>query len=254
MLIGGGVASLASRLVKQLSIGSLEMSAVTKIEDSEGQPSTPRFRLGAAINAKDAAAVALEGASVSSIKAADHLRSAEAELEHCRKVVQRLNALHADAIKAAIKGAGDVTLAPPPDTGKARLALAEAEGRSEAARLAHNDLVNEESQSAAALEAATQAVRSAALAAASHEAEVIADEVERLEAEANRLRERLGTSSGMVAMSLKQMSPTVRRVIASSSFITNTPAFHSAARWSDSWRAYLAELSDDTDAKLGDAP
>jgi hypothetical protein len=225
------------------------MNAATKIEDAEAQPGTPRFRLSAAIYAKDAAAVALKDASVAAIRASGHLRSAEDELGVRREAVKHLVDAQADALKQSIRMGQD--LPPPPhDTDHARLALAKAEGHAEAARLAHSGLVNEEAIAATALETATQAVRQAANAVAAAEAEAIADQIEGLETEALRLKEKLGGPSGYLAQHFKPMPPSVRRVCAASSFMTNSPEAREAASWGDRWRNLLAELAEDADAQL----
>jgi hypothetical protein len=199
---------------------------------------TARFELSRALAAKADAEVALDAASVAAIRAAQHLHGVEAELAMRRATVQNLVDCQADAIKQSIRAGQDMP-SPPPDSGPARLALADAEGRVEAARLAHNGLVAEETAAAQALATATANVRAAVLAVAAETAEGLADQIEDLESEAMLLRVKLGGASGFVSQALKPVPLAVRRVVTTSAFVTNTPEYRGAASWADRWRQFL---------------
>ncbi len=220
----------------------------------------PRKSLADAIGVRDRARQVFDEASAAVDGARAFVRDLAAKVEAFATIDERIAAERTAAVKAALARGGVPSFAPSPELAAAVAAKAEAENQCLAARSALEELAREEAAAKVALDVAIDDVSVAIEGVVRAEAEELAAEIARLEAEAMQLRIQLApadrrtrVASGGAVVPCRfsvEVVNCVRRGLEGPIGMHNSPEQQQATQFSKRWDAWMAELSTNCEARL----
>lgn len=220
----------------------------------------PRKSLADAIGARDRARQVFDEASAAVEGARAFVRDLAAKVATFATIDERIAAERTAAVKAALARGGVPSFTPSSELAAAVAAKAEAENQCLAARSALDELAREEAAAKVAFDSAVYDVSVAIEGVVRAEAEELAAEITRLETEVLQLRIQLApaayiprvTKDGSHAW-VQFSNEVVNCVRKNSSWpiaMVNTPEWQQAAKFSERWHAWMAELSTNCEARL----
>jgi hypothetical protein len=236
----------AARDANILAMAQAARSAWGSANAQPVAPAEARQALVEAHAARANAEPALKAASNASMSARGFLQELEAELAKLEQVNTGISRTRASELAAALKAGEKPQFSAAPELPHAAAQKAETENRIAAAREALSSLAAEEAEADRVLNEAKVRVAEAVKAVVAAEADAIACEVERLEAQAAGLREQLGTLVRWRHGRTARLS----RVMAASDWYTNGPEDRRSQAYGFRWSAFSTALESNAEATL----